>query len=112
MKSALLFLLAMTLFAGEPRFERVFGPEVPTGRYKHPACITAFSNGDLYLVYYGGAGEYAVDTGVFGGRLKKGETKWSQPKLLASDPFRSVGNGVIWQFFEIAERDDFTMLQR
>ncbi len=22
------------------------------------------------------------------------------------------GNGVIWQFFEIAERDDFAMLQR
>jgi predicted neuraminidase len=96
-KSALLFLLGATLFAGELRFERVFGPEIPTGRYKHPACITAFSNGDLYLVYYGGAGEYAVDTGVFGARLKKGETKWSQPKLLASDPFRSVGNGVIWQ---------------
>ena len=97
MRAALLFFLGIALFAGELRFERVFGPEIPTGRYKHPACITAFHNGDLYLVYYGGAGEYAVDTGVFGARLKKGETKWSQPKLLANDPFRSVGNGVIWQ---------------
>ena len=27
-----------------------------TGPYKHPACLTELSNGDLYLVYYGGAG--------------------------------------------------------
>jgi predicted neuraminidase len=85
---SLLLLIAVTL---------VFGPEVPTGRYKHPASIAALANGDLYLVYYGGAGEYAVNTGVFGARLRKGETKWTQPKLIAADPFRSVGNGVIWQ---------------
>jgi len=97
MKAAPLYFLGIALFAGELRFERVFGPEVPTGRYKHPACITGFHNGDLYLVYYGGAGEYAVNTGVFGARLKKGETQWSRPKLLAHDPFRSVGNGVVWQ---------------
>jgi predicted neuraminidase len=54
-------------------------------------------NGDLYLVYYGGAGEYAVETAVFGSRLKEGETKWSDPKPIARDPFRSVGNGVIWE---------------
>ena len=29
---------------------RVFGPEVPTGKYKHPASITELRNGDLYLV--------------------------------------------------------------
>ena len=28
--------------------------------------MTELRNGDFYLVYYGGAGEYAVDTGVFG----------------------------------------------
>ena len=92
--TALTVLLAS---AGELRVERVFGPEVPTGRYKHPANIEALANGDLYLVYYGGAGEYALNTGVFGARLRKGEGKWTQPKLIASDPFRSVGNGVVWQ---------------
>lgn len=77
--------------------ERVFGPETPTGKYKHPASITELVNGDLYLVYYGGTGEYAVDTGVFGSRLIRGTKKWSVPRLIAHDPFRSVGNGVVWQ---------------
>ena len=57
--------------APAPVISRVFGPETPTGPYKHPACLTELSNGDLYLVYYGGQGEYARDTTVFGARLKK-----------------------------------------
>ena len=80
-----------------PVVSRVFGPETATGPYKHPACLTELSNGDLYLVYYGGQGEYARDTTVFGSRLAHGETTWSAPVAIAKDPFRSVGNGVIWQ---------------
>jgi predicted neuraminidase len=83
--------------SGTLAIERVFGPEIPTGRYKHPASITQLANGDLYLVYYGGTGEYAVDTGVFGSRQTHGTSKWSAPRLVAHDPFRSVGNGVVWQ---------------
>jgi predicted neuraminidase len=83
--------------AGEPRRERVFGPEVKTGPYKHPACMTELRNGDFYLVYYGGAGEYAVDTGVFGSRQKQGARDWSPPRRIAHDPFRSLGNAVVWE---------------
>jgi predicted neuraminidase len=83
--------------AGELKIERVFGPEVATGPYKHPACLTELDNGDLYLVYYGGEGEYAVQTAVFGSRRKRGELAWSTPRPIARDPFRSVGNGVVWQ---------------
>ena len=83
--------------SGGIRIERVFGTEVRTGGYKHPAAITELRNGDLYLVYYGGTGEYAVDTGVFGARLRKGGAKWSAPRRIAHDPFRSLGNGVVWQ---------------
>jgi len=98
MKAALVSgLLMLAASAAEPVTERVFGPEIKTGPYKHPACLTELSNGDLYLVYYGGAGEYAVDTGVFGTRRKRGEKAWSAPVRIAADPFRSVGNGVIWQ---------------
>lgn len=89
--------LVSTAFAGELSTERVFGPEVPTGPYKHPACLTELDNGDLYLVYYGGQGEYATETSVFGSRKKKGETAWSTPIPVARDPQRSVGNGVVWQ---------------
>lgn len=88
-------LLLMLPLAAALTTERVFGPETPTGPYKHPASFTELANGDLYLVYYGGASEYAIATGVYGARFTGG--KWSAPKLIAADPFRSVGNGVVWQ---------------
>jgi hypothetical protein len=92
-------MLAVTSVAAEqsPSVERVFGPEVATGPYKHPACLTALENGDLYLVYYGGQGEYARDTAVFGSRRPKGHATWTPPQVIARDPFRSLGNGVVWQ---------------
>ncbi len=80
----------------EIKIERVFGPELP-GKYKHPASCTELQNGDLYLVYYGGTGEYGDDTAVHGSRLKKGETKWETPKVIADTPLTGDGNGVIWQ---------------
>ncbi len=84
-------------FGGGLVKERLFGPEVATGPYKHPASITELADGDLFVVYYGGSGEYAVKTGVFGSRHDHATKRWSAPKLIASDPFRSVGNGVVWQ---------------
>ena len=74
--------------------ERIFGPETRTGPYKHPASICALDNGDLLLVYYGGEGEYARSTAVFLSRLRHGNTRWSDPRPVARDPFRSTGNGV------------------
>jgi predicted neuraminidase len=95
--AAALFTPAPALKAGELTISRVFGPEIATGPYKHPASMTELDNGDLYLIYYGGSDEYATETAVFGARLKKGETRWSTPLAVARDPFRSVGNGVVWQ---------------
>ena len=83
--------------SGTLTIDRVFGPEVATGPYKHPASITELDNGDLYLVYYGGQGEYARDTAVYGARRAAGQASWSAPAVIARDPFRSVGNAVIWQ---------------
>jgi predicted neuraminidase len=91
-----LLLLTAPAFA-ELTITRVFGPEVPTGPYKHPASMTELDNGDLYLVYYGGQGEYARDTAVFGARRAHGQAEWTAPSVIARDPFRSVGNAVIWQ---------------
>src|SRR4029434_291802 len=93
----LVLIAAQTLSAGELRIERIFGPEIKTGRYKHPARIEALANGDLYAVYYGGEGEYALATGVVVSRLKKGSRKWTTPVRIAHDPFRSLGNAVVWQ---------------
>jgi predicted neuraminidase len=95
----MLFCLAVTLLAADAsdiRTERVFGPEIP-GPYKHPASLTELANGDLYLVYYGGSGEYAADATVHGSRLCKGEQTWSAPKMITPRPQLPEGNAVVWQ---------------
>jgi len=77
--------------------EVIADTSLQTGQYKHPAAITELTNGDMLLAWYGGDGEYAANTGVYGMRLPKGSKKWHAPVLLAKDPFRSVGNPAVWQ---------------
>lgn len=77
--------------------ETPFGPQTATGKYKHPASLTELDNGDLFLAYYGGDGEYAPSTAVYGARKPKGTTAWTAPAKLAQDPFYSAGNPVVWQ---------------
>ena len=88
---------ALVLEADGVRVTRVFGPEDPGGAYKHPASITELDNGDLYLAFYGGSGEYGDDTAVWGARLAAGQTAWTVPKVIADTPDRSEGNPVVWQ---------------
>ena len=87
---------APTNAADDIVIERLFGPEIP-GKYKHPPSITELENGDFYVVYYGGEGEYAGDTAVYGSRLAKGSHAWTRPQIIADTPQRSEGNAVIWQ---------------
>ncbi|HTM53310.1 MAG TPA: sialidase family protein [Pirellulales bacterium] len=95
--SVLLTLTCTLATAADPVvYERVIGTEFP-GKYKHPASIEELDNGDLYIAYYGGDGEYAEVTAVYGMRKAKGESTWSQPKIIADTPFYSDGNAVIWQ---------------
>jgi predicted neuraminidase len=88
--------IASAIAADDIRLERLFGPEVP-GKYKHPASITELDNGDLYVVYYGGEGEYEGDTAVYGSRLAHGSDTWTRPAIIADTPGRSEGNAVVWQ---------------
>jgi len=94
--SALLLIASLAAAADDIAFERVIGPEYP-GKYKHPATIEEFDNGDLYIAYYGGDGEYAEKTADYGMRKKAGESKWSEPEVIANTPFYSDGNVVVWQ---------------
>jgi predicted neuraminidase len=87
---------ASAVTANDITIERLFGPEIP-GRYKHPPSITELDNDDLYVVYYGGDGEYEGDTAVYGSRLAKGSDKWTRPQIIADTPNRSEGNAAIWQ---------------
>jgi predicted neuraminidase len=97
MKSLAAVLLLIAPLAAQFRVEKLFGPETPTGPYKHPSCIEALDNGDLVLVYYGGEGEYAGGTAIFMSRKPAGASKWTAPVQIARDPFYALGNGVIWQ---------------
>jgi predicted neuraminidase len=84
--------------ADEIKVERVLGPEVNTGEYKHPACFDELRNGDLYLVFFSGHGEYNDNSAaVFGARFRRDGPRWSSPDAIARDPFHSLGNPVIWQ---------------
>lgn len=76
--------------------ERVIGTEAPGG-YKHPCTITELHNGDLYIAYYGGSGEYEDDSKVWGMRKMKGTDSWSEPVCIADTPFLGEGNPVVWQ---------------
>lgn len=97
----LLLLLSLGITSGVSAadnivYERVIGTEFP-GKYKHPASLEQLANGDLYIAYYGGDGEYAEETAVYGMRKKQGEPKWSPPRVIADTPFYSDGNAVVWQ---------------
>jgi predicted neuraminidase len=86
------------LAAGDIQFERLFGPEVPTGDYKHPASVTELANGDLFVAFFSGKGEYKDNAAaVFGSRLKLGSKRWSKPEKIASNPFYALGNAIPWQ---------------
>lgn len=96
---ALLFALSCSAFVvgdDDITIHRVVGSEIP-GEYKHPATVTELANGDLYIAYYGGQGEYQGDTAVYGMRLPKGSDTWTKPEIIADTPNRSEGNGAIWQ---------------
>ena len=95
---ALSLLVLSTMHpAGALEVSRVFDLETPGGGYKHPVSITELANGDLYLAFYGGAGEYTGDTRDYGARLPKGSTEWSMPEVIADTPWRGEGNAVVWQ---------------
>ncbi|HAB17172.1 MAG TPA: exo-alpha-sialidase [Verrucomicrobiota bacterium] len=93
------WLTCLRLIASEGlTIETIVGPEAATGDYKHPASVTELANGDLYVVFFSGKGEYKDDSAaVFGLRLKKGRSRWSKPVAIARNPFHSLGNAVVWQ---------------
>src|SRR5207245_10210547 len=51
----------------------------------------------LDLVHYGGSGEYADDSTVYGSRKRKGEEQWSRPNAIRPRPKQPEGNAVVWQ---------------
>ena len=84
--------------AAEPEIERIFGPEVKTGPYKHPACMTELEQRrPLPRLLRRRAANTRGYRRLRIAATAKGETGWSPPERIAHDPFRSVGNGVVWE---------------
>ncbi|MCP5110737.1 MAG: exo-alpha-sialidase [bacterium] len=92
----MLGLTLSALAADDIAVTQVIGREFP-GKYKHPASITELNNGDLYVAYYGGGGEYEGDSKVWGLRRRAGQTAWTTPEVIADTPFLAEGNPVLWQ---------------
>ncbi len=56
-------------------------------KHVHASSIVSLPNGDLLAAWFHGSGERtADDVKVMGARLKKGNTNWSQPFVLADTP--------------------------
>ncbi|MEM7313779.1 MAG: sialidase family protein, partial [Planctomycetota bacterium] len=90
-------VLAFCCEASAIESHEIIGPATAGGKYKHPTTFTQLANGDLYLAFYGGSGEYSTDTAVYGSRQVAGSNEWSEPKVIADTPFVSEGNPVVWQ---------------
>jgi predicted neuraminidase len=94
------FIVPLSMVAADMAIETEvvipFDSDAP-GPYRHPAMFCELDNGDLYVVYYGGAGEYEGDTAVYGFRKPHGGRAWTAPRVIADTPGRSEGNAVVWQ---------------
>jgi predicted neuraminidase len=56
-------------------------------QHNHAPGIVELPGGDLIVSWYRGSGERrADDVAVYGARLRKGESRWSEPFLLADTP--------------------------
>jgi hypothetical protein len=66
-------------------------------KHVHSSSVVELPNGDLLTCWFEGSGERtANDVRVMGTRLKKGQTKWSQPFLLADTEGNPDCNPVLY----------------
>lgn len=77
---------ARTLAADAPLYrEELVFPLRP--EHNHAPGLVECPNGDLIASWYRGSGERSADNvAVFGARLRKGETRWSDAFLMADTP--------------------------
>jgi len=66
-------------------------------QHVHSSSIVELPNGDLLTCWFQGSGERtANDVVINGSRLKKGETKWSEPFLMADSPGQPDCNPILF----------------
>jgi len=66
-------------------------------KHVHSSSVVELGNGDLLVCWFEGSGERkANDVAVMGARLKKGQTRWSEPFLMADTPGNPDCNPVLF----------------
>jgi len=66
-------------------------------KHVHSSSIVELPNGDLLTCWFEGSGERtANDVLINGARLKKGESKWSEPFLMADTPEQPDCNPILF----------------
>ncbi len=84
----LLFLLLFGLVSMEAQ-EISLGQNIftPQEEHTHGSTIVELPNGDLLVAWFQGTGErWADDVRIMGARLRKGESTWTDPFLMADVP--------------------------
>ncbi|NOX67174.1 MAG: exo-alpha-sialidase, partial [Chlorobi bacterium] len=79
-------LISMNILLGQSKIDSTLIFPLQ-GQHVHSSSIVELPNGDFLVCWFQGSGERtANDVVVNGARLKKGETKWSEPFLMADSP--------------------------
>lgn len=71
-------------------------PKLGELHHAHCSGIVAFPDGELLAVFYWGITEAHHDQKIFAVRKEPDSNSWTDPEVIADDPFRMVGNPAIW----------------
>jgi predicted neuraminidase len=91
-----IFFKAVTFAQSTPVVQQmlIFPPQE---KHVHGSSIVSLPNGDFLVAWFQGSGERtADDVVIMGARLKKGDTKWSEPFLMADTPHIPDCNPVLF----------------
>ena len=94
----------------KPVFEQLYDRP-----FAHCATLMELANGDLMTVWMGGSYETAHDVVLLGATLHADSDDWSEPRVIAIVPDKSLGqpvllprpDGALWLFFVAIMKDDW-----
>jgi predicted neuraminidase len=93
---SILILLISLSIAGKTKIDSTLVFPVQE-KHVHSSSIVELPNGDFLVCWFRGSGErWANDVVIEGARLRKGDSKWSEPFLMADSPGEPDCNPVMF----------------